>query len=112
MMNRRRLLWPRLMQKRGWFYWSKLPSYGYAEWSHDTQADIQGIMTILRDCRTERRDFIFYADRLSTLIVEKALTLLPFEAQTIQTPTGCSYEGVVRATPVSIKTEVSSPDHT
>ena len=100
------------MLKRGWFYWSKLPSYGYAEWSHNTQADIQGIMTILRDCRTERGDFIFYADRLSTLIVEKALTLLPFEAQTIQTPTGCSYEGVVRATPVSIEPEGASQDQT
>jgi len=58
-------------------------------------------MTILRDRDTQRGDFIFYADRLSTLIVEKALTLLPFESQTVQTPTGASYEGVVRATPVS-----------
>ena len=57
-------------------------------------------MTILRDQETERGDFIFYADRLSTLIVEKALTLLPYEAQTVTTPLGIEFEGKARASQV------------
>jgi uracil phosphoribosyltransferase len=51
-------------------------------------------MTILRDQSTERGDFIFYADRLSTLIVEKALTILPQQSRTVHTPVGCPYDGV------------------
>lgn len=58
-------------------------------------------MTILRDQETERGDFIFYADRLSTLIVEKALTLLPYEKHTVTTPLGVEFEGVGRSTKVS-----------
>ncbi|ORX38266.1 uridine kinase family-domain-containing protein [Kockovaella imperatae] len=58
-------------------------------------AQLQGIMTILRDCETERGDFIFYADRLSTMIVEKALSLLPHEPHRVQTPVGMSTEGTI-----------------
>lgn len=58
-------------------------------------------MTKLRDQETERGDFIFHADRLSTLIVEKALTLLPYEAQTVQTPLKLPYDGLTRAKEVS-----------
>lgn len=65
-------------------------SYG---WKVDTDS-AQGILTILRDQNTERGDFIFYADRLSTMIVEKALTLLPFHSKEVKTPTGVSYEGL------------------
>jgi uridine kinase len=54
-------------------------------------------MTMLRDQETERGDFIFYADRLSTLIVEKALTLLPYEKHTVTTPLGIEFEGVARS---------------
>ncbi|KAK4685916.1 uridine kinase, partial [Tremellales sp. Uapishka_1] len=55
---------------------------------------LKGIMTILRDQNTERGDFIFYADRLSTIIVEKALTLLPYKSHTVTTPVGKTYDGV------------------
>lgn len=58
-------------------------------------------MTILRDQTTHRGDFIFYADRLSTLIVEKALTLLPVKRKTVTTPLGLSYEGLEPAESVS-----------
>jgi uracil phosphoribosyltransferase len=58
-------------------------------------------MTILRDYRTERGDFIFYADRLSTLIVERALALVPTAAKTVRTPVGLDYEGVTQADEVS-----------
>lgn len=50
-------------------------------------------MTILRDETTERGDFIFYADRLSTLIVEKALTLVPCRDVKVTTPVGASFTG-------------------
>ncbi|CAD6574002.1 MAG: Uridine kinase [Tremellales sp. Tagirdzhanova-0007] len=52
-----------------------------------------GIMTILRDQNTERGDFIFYADRLSTLVVEKALELIPYRDKTVKAPTGASFQG-------------------
>lgn len=50
-------------------------------------------MTILRDRETNRGDFIFYTDRLATLIVEKALTLVQYESKEIQTPLKLSYQG-------------------
>lgn len=53
----------------------------------------QGIMTILRDESTDRGDFIFYADRLSTLIVERALTLVPCQTVKVTTPTGVDFTG-------------------
>lgn len=54
-------------------------------------------MTILRDHKTERGDFIFYADRLSTLIVEQALALIPTTAKTVRTPVGLDYEGATQS---------------
>lgn len=60
----------------------------------DCQLIIQGIMTILRDRDTERGDFIFHADRLSTLIVEKALSLIPYQPKTVTTPLSLQFEGV------------------
>lgn len=59
-------------------------------------------MTILRDHRTERGDFIFYADRLSTLIVEKALELVPTQSKTVRTPVGVTYDGETRTDEVSV----------
>ncbi|WWD02096.1 uridine kinase [Kwoniella europaea PYCC6329] len=55
-----------------------------------------GIMTILRDRTTDRGEFIFHADRLSTIVVEKALTLIPCEPKTIRTPLGIDYQGLAR----------------
>lgn len=65
-------------------------------------------MTILRDQRTSRGDFIFYADRLSTLIVEKALELIPYTPKTVKTPIGLQYDGVTRADEVSLTSLYSS----
>ncbi|KAL1927196.1 hypothetical protein VTP01DRAFT_5159 [Rhizomucor pusillus] len=55
---------------------------------------IKGMHTILRDKTTPRDEFIFYAERLSTIIVESALNLLPFEQTTVVTPVGAEYQGV------------------
>lgn len=49
---------------------------------------VQGIYTKLRDESTERRDFIFFVDRLATILVEKAMEQLPYRPKTITTPVG------------------------
>jgi len=54
---------------------------------------IQGIFTILRDRTTPRQDFVFFADRLATLLAEHALSFMPFVPRSIQTPTGADYHG-------------------
>ena len=59
-------------------------------------------MTILRDQHTERGDFIFYADRLSTLVVEKALELIPYRGKTVKAPTGASFRGLAKTDEVRI----------
>ena len=46
----------------------------------------QGIFTILRDKTTTKQDFVFFTDRLSTLLVEYALELLPHAPKTVVTP--------------------------
>jgi uridine kinase len=53
----------------------------------------QGIFTILRDKTTNRQDFVFFTDRLSTLLVEHALELLPHVPKTVVTPVGVEAHG-------------------
>lgn len=53
----------------------------------------QGIFTILRDKTTSRQDFVFFTDRLSTLLVEYALELLPHAPKTVVTPVGVESHG-------------------
>jgi uridine kinase len=57
------------------------------------------MMTILRDVNTVRSDFIFYTDRLATLVIETAMTLLPFDHRDIVTPLGVETKGKVMAAP-------------
>ncbi|KAF9485201.1 armadillo/beta-catenin/plakoglobin [Pholiota conissans] len=54
---------------------------------------LEGIYTILRDITTSRQDFIFFTDRLSTLLVEHALQHLPFVPKTVTTPVGVEAHG-------------------
>lgn len=58
-------------------------------------------MTILRDERTPRSEFIFYTDRLATLIVEHALNFLPHAPKEIRTPTGVPHVGMGNCEEVS-----------
>ncbi|KFM26083.1 Uridine kinase-like protein 1, chloroplastic, partial [Auxenochlorella protothecoides] len=55
---------------------------------------IRGMHTIIRDVRTSKADFVFYADRLLRLVVEAGLGHLPFQEMTVITPTGHPYVGV------------------
>ncbi|KAJ9109977.1 hypothetical protein QFC20_003177 [Naganishia adeliensis] len=54
---------------------------------------LRGILTILRDKETDRSSFIFYADRLSSLVVERSLRLLPYKEKTVTTPVGLEATG-------------------
>jgi uracil phosphoribosyltransferase len=55
---------------------------------------VRGLMTIIRNVETRRNDFIFYSDRLTRLLVEKSLELLPIFDKSVDTPLGLPYEGV------------------
>ncbi|KAI8911227.1 uridine-cytidine kinase-like 1-like protein [Powellomyces hirtus] len=56
--------------------------------------ELKALLTIIRDRSTSRHDFIFYAERLSRMIVERGLTELPFEEVDVTTPTSRVYKGV------------------
>lgn len=48
---------------------------------------LQGIYTMLRNEASTRVDFIFYTDRLATLICERSMCELPFRPRTVTCPT-------------------------
>jgi len=52
------------------------------------------LLTMIRDKKTDRADFIFYSNRIIRLLVEEGLNHLPVVAHTITTPVGHSYAGV------------------
>ncbi|CAI2167877.1 13122_t:CDS:10 [Funneliformis geosporum] len=54
---------------------------------------LKGIHTIIRDRNTQRDDFIFYAERLAAIIVERALSELIFIEHEIITPLHVPYVG-------------------
>ncbi|KAM1130112.1 hypothetical protein ACFX19_045504 [Malus domestica] len=56
---------------------------------------IRGMHTLIRDAKTTKHDFVFYADRLIRLVVEHGLGQLPFKEKQIITPTGTVYSGVI-----------------
>ncbi|KAF8627004.1 hypothetical protein AX15_004588 [Amanita polypyramis BW_CC] len=60
-------------------------------------AQVQGIFTILRSKGTTRQDFIFFVDRLATLLVEYALQHLPYAPYSIVTPVDAGVEGLKMA---------------
>lgn len=55
--------------------------------------EIKILETKIRDRDTVRDDFIFFADRLIRILIEKALDLIPFEDKIVKTPTGADYSG-------------------
>ncbi|KAI0279728.1 armadillo/beta-catenin/plakoglobin [Russula aff. rugulosa BPL654] len=54
---------------------------------------LKSIYTILRDRTSTRQDFIFFTDRLATLLVEKAMEKLPYREVVIETPVGVQSKG-------------------
>ena len=49
--------------------------------------------TIIRDKTTSRDDFVFYSNRIIRLLIEEALTLLPFDVVEVTTPTQAEFRG-------------------
>ncbi|KAL7337475.1 armadillo beta-catenin plakoglobin [Rhodotorula toruloides] len=60
---------------------------------------MRGIHTLLRSTETDPEDFIFLANRLSTLVAEHALSLLPYREKPIETRTGTEHVGMELAIP-------------
>ncbi|CAG2110856.1 unnamed protein product [Medioppia subpectinata] len=54
---------------------------------------IKGMHTFIRNCETTRDDFIFYSKRLIRLLIEFALSLLPFKDVIVETPQNVTYNG-------------------
>ncbi|KAF2184684.1 PRTase-like protein [Zopfia rhizophila CBS 207.26] len=52
------------------------------------------LLTMIRDKKTGRADFIFYSNRIIRLLVEEGLNHLPVVEHTITTPVGRTYAGV------------------
>lgn len=59
---------------------------------------IKGLHTFIRNSRTHRDEFIFYSKRLIRLVIEYALSLLPFKEIMVDTPQGVPYVGKRAAT--------------
>ncbi|XP_053980490.1 uridine-cytidine kinase-like 1 [Hylaeus anthracinus] len=59
---------------------------------------VKGLHTFIRNKETYRDEFIFYSKRLIRLVIEYALSLLPFEDVTVETPQGVFYQGKRGAT--------------
>lgn len=59
---------------------------------------IKGLHTFIRDRNTSRDEFIFYSKRLMRLLIEYALSLLPFRDVAVETPQGVGYHGKRSAT--------------
>ncbi|KAJ0118946.1 uridine-cytidine kinase 2 [Diaporthe amygdali] len=57
-------------------------------------AQLKGMNTIIRDIDTSPEDFIFYFDRLATLVVEQAMNNVRFASTTVETPQGYHYRGL------------------
>ncbi|ORZ38393.1 uracil phosphoribosyltransferase-domain-containing protein [Catenaria anguillulae PL171] len=60
----------------------------------EPRGQLKALHTIIRDATTCRDDFIYYSERLSCLVVERALAEFPYEPLDVQTPTGDTYKGL------------------
>ncbi|XP_034761858.1 uridine-cytidine kinase-like 1 isoform X1 [Acipenser ruthenus] len=54
---------------------------------------VRGMHTIIRNKETSRDEFIFYSKRLMRLLIEHALSFLPSQSFTVQTPQDQDYDG-------------------
>src|SRR5690349_7255687 len=59
-----------------------------------TNNQVRGLHTIIRDRTCSREDFIFYSNRLIRLLIEEALSLLPYDEKIVTTFTNSEFKGV------------------
>jgi len=87
------------LQLRGFKLREKLAQREHAQPLPDTLSilpytpQIHGLHTFIRNCETPRDEFIFYSKRLMRLLIEYALSMLPFRDEQVETPQGVSYSG-------------------
>lgn len=62
---------------------------------------VKGMHTLLLDPTTSREDFVFYFDRMVSLLVERACDFLPFAFNEVTTPQNTAYSGLVKDADVS-----------
>jgi len=67
----------------------------------DQTAQLRGMSTIIQDIDTGSEDFIFYFDRLATLLVEHAMNNVYFKEAIVETPPGHKYHGLLPTGEVS-----------
>ncbi len=56
-------------------------------------SQLRGLMTIIHDETTEGEEYIFHVDRVARLVVEAAMSLLPYRSKTVKVVTGSEYVG-------------------
>lgn len=54
---------------------------------------VKGLHTFIRNANTSRDEFIFYSNRLIRLVIEYALSLMPFKEVIVETPQSVAYVG-------------------
>ena len=59
----------------------------------ESTKQVKGLHTFIRCRDTSRDEFIFYSNRLMRLLCEFAMSMLPFEDVTVETPQGYEYHG-------------------
>jgi uracil phosphoribosyltransferase len=61
---------------------------------------LRALHTIIRDRTVRREDFVFCSRRIIRQLIDTSLDLLPFTAYEVETPVGCTYEGMTFASDV------------
>ncbi|RFU32882.1 hypothetical protein B7463_g3452, partial [Scytalidium lignicola] len=56
---------------------------------------VRGMNTIIQDIGTDPEEFVFYFDRMATLLVENAMNNIYFAEKVVQTATGHKYCGLI-----------------
>lgn len=54
---------------------------------------LKALLTFIRDRKTKREDFIFYANRIIRLLVEEGLNFLSVKSKIVITPTDAKFKG-------------------
>ena len=62
--------------------------------SLEDTAQLNAINTVILDPQTDREDFIFCLDRITTILIEKATESLTFLPKEVTTPNGNHYKGL------------------
>eukprot|EP00112_Aurelia_sp_Birch-Aquarium-sp1_P006889 Seg1752.9 transcript_id=Seg1752.9/GoldUCD/mRNA.D3Y31 product="Uridine-cytidine kinase-like 1" protein_id=Seg1752.9/GoldUCD/D3Y31 len=88
------------LEKRGFNFRSKLVTAHQGQPLPDILYMVEdtpqhrGLQAIIRDKTCARDDFVFYSQRLMRILIEKAMSLLPFKPHTCTTVNGNKYKGV------------------